>query len=375
MGPTVAYISHSNFQYNIELIREAIGSRKIMAVVKANAYGHGDLEISKTAIESGCEYLGVAFVEEGIKLRKSGISHPILVFGAHHSDSLKSAIDSNLEITITSEEQIAYLKEVSLRGQKISIHLKIDTGMNRVGFPLDSFEKSFQNILNNRMFNIKGIYSHLSSADESDHAYTNLQISRFKEIKAFVESNCSNDIRFHLANSAAIMKYPEAYFDMVRPGIMLYGQPPSPDFKLEWDLKEVLSFRSKLVLIKYLKKNEPVSYSRRFYTKDATHVGVIPAGYADGLNRGLTNSANVIIRGEKYPLVGTICMDMVMVDLGESLKCNVGDEVIFYGGDTDKRISIREVSAQLKTIPYEITCNVSARVPRNHLYSQLGGKQ
>ena len=369
MGPTVAHISHTNLSHNIKLIREAVGSRKIMAVVKANGYGHGDLEVSRTALEAGCEYLGVAFVEEGINLRQAGISQPILVFGAHHSEYLKSAIDNNLEITITSDEQITYLQNLNRKNQKIPIHLKVDTGMNRAGFLFEFFGNSFLNVLNNTIFEIKGIYSHLSSADEKDQSYTELQILRFKEIKEFVESKCTHKILFHLANSAAIMKSPDAYFDMVRPGIMLYGQPPSPDFELDWDLKEVLSLRSKLGLIKYLKKNEPVSYSRRFYTQDATHIGVIPAGYADGLNRGLTNNAEVIIRGVKYPLVGTVCMDMVMVDLGKNLKCDVGDEVIFYGEDNYKKISIREVSERLKTIPYEITCNVSSRVPRNHLYS------
>jgi alanine racemase len=368
MGPTIAYISHSNLKHNIMLIREAVGSRKIMAVVKANAYGHGDSEVSQTAIDSGCEYLGVAFVEEGIKLRQSGISHPLLVFGAHHAYHLKTAIESNLEITLTSEEQITYLENSIDKKQEIPVHLKVDTGMNRVGFSLDMFEKIFKSILNNKLFNIVGVYSHLSSADETDPTYTDLQILRFNEIKSYVESKCAHKILFHLANSAAIMKTEQAYFDMVRPGIMLYGQPPSPDFNLKWNLKEVLSLHSKLGLIKYLEKNEPVSYGRRFYTKEATYIGVIPAGYADGLNRGLTNNAEVIIRGEKYPIVGTVCMDMVMVDLGQDLKCKVGDDVIIYGGNAHQRISIRDISERLKTIPYEITCNVSSRVPRTHLY-------
>ncbi len=369
MGPTVAQISHKNLSHNINLIREAVGSRQIMAVVKANAYGHGDVEVSQTALEAGCQYLGVAFVEEGIKLRRAGISQPILVFGAHHSGFLKSAIDNKLDLTITSEEQISYLQNLNRSNQKIAVHFKIDTGMNRVGFQFDQFENSFLKLLDNRIFEIKGVYSHLSSADEPDRSFTERQISRFEEIKKYVVSKCHHEILFHLANSAAIMTLPGAYFDMVRPGIMLYGQPPSPDFEINWNLKEVLSLRSKLVSIKHLKKNEPVSYSRRFYTKDATYIGVIPAGYADGLNRGLTNNAEVIIRGEKYPLVGTVCMDMVMIDLGKNLKCEVGDDVIFYGEDNQNKISIREVAERLKTIPYEITCNVSPRVPRNHLYS------
>lgn len=369
MGPTLAYISHPNLRHNIMRIRDAVGKRKIMAVVKANAYGHGDIEISKTAIDVGCEYLGVAFVEEGIKLRQAGINHPTLVFGAHHSDHLRLAIEHNLEITLTSQEQIDYLQQSNVTGKEIPVHLKVDTGMNRVGFLFDNFPKVFREILNNRLFRIIGIYSHLSSADESDSTYTNNQILRFNEIKSYVESKCPYKILFHLANSAAIMKSPSAYFDMVRPGIMLYGQPPSPEFELEWDLKEVLSLRSKLGLIKFLRRNEPISYSRRFYTKEDTHIGVIPAGYADGLNRGLTNNAEVIIRGKKYPLVGTVCMDMVMVDLGKELKCDLGDDVIIYGESDQQKISICEVSSRLKTIPYEITCNVSSRVPRHHLYS------
>ncbi|MCK4753856.1 MAG: alanine racemase, partial [Calditrichia bacterium] len=166
MGPTVAHISHTNLSHNIKLIREAVGSRKIMAVVKANGYGHGDLEVSRTALEAGCEYLGVAFVEEGINLRQAGISQPILVFGAHHFEYLKSAIDNNLEITITSDEQITYLQNLNRTNQKIPIHLKVDTGMNRAGFLFEFFGNSFLNVLNNTIFEIKGIYSHLSSADE-----------------------------------------------------------------------------------------------------------------------------------------------------------------------------------------------------------------
>ena len=369
MGPTVAYISHTNLIHNIDLIRREVGNRKIMAVVKANAYGHGDIEISRTAIDAGCEYLGVAFIEEGIKLRKAGISAPILVFGAHIPEFFKSAIDHNLEITITSEEQLIYLQSnYDKNNKKIPIHIKVDTGMNRVGFPLDQFEKHFKKVQSKPIFKIKGIYSHLSTADEVDQSYAQMQITRLQEIYNMVQSWSQHDILFHLANSAAVMKLPDAYFDMVRPGIMLYGQPPSPDFDLDWDLREVLSFRSKLTLIKFLKKNEPVSYSRRFYTNKDTYIGVIPAGYADGLNRQLTNNTEVLINNKRYPLVGTVCMDMVMVDLGENLQCNTGDEVIFYGHAAGSSLSIKEISKNLGTIPYEITCNVSHRVPRIHLY-------
>jgi len=370
MGPTTAYISHKNLRYNIDLIRNAIGSRKIMAVVKAFAYGHGDIEVAQTAIESGCEYLGVAFIEEGIRLRKAGITAPVLVFGAQLPSYLQTALEYHLDLTITSQEQLTFLKTAGNdKSKKIPIHLKFDTGMNRVGFPVSHLDDIIKDVKNAKHLDIKGIYSHLSTADENDESYTVMQIQHFNNIREYAKNSLDEDIIFHLANSAAIMKFSNSYFDLVRPGIMLYGQPPSPDFDLNWDLKEVLSLRSRLGLIKCVNKNEPVSYGRRFYTKETTHIGVIPAGYADGLNRRLTNKAQVIIRDKFYPLVGTICMDMVMVDLGPDLKCKTGDEVIFYGQDNNKRISIKEISGMLDTIPYEVTCNVSARIPRKHIYS------
>jgi alanine racemase len=370
MGPTLAHISHINLRHNLALIRQAIGSTKIMAVVKAFAYGHGDVEIAGTACDAGCEYLGVAFVEEGIRLRQAGIDVPILVFGAQLPPYLKMAVDYNLDLTVTSLEQLAYLKNLSSgNSKKIAVHLKIDTGMNRLGFPSGQFEEAYRMIGNHKRFLLAGIYSHLSTADERDQTYLNWQIARFSEIQAFVKANGKEDVLFHLANSAAIMKKPESYFDMVRPGIMIYGQPPSPDFDLDWDLKPVLSLRSKLGLIKFIRKNEPISYGRRYYTKTDSYIGVVPVGYADGLNRGLTNKADVIINNRKYPLVGTVCMDMIMVNLGKVLECKTGDEVIIYGESEDQQITIRDISKELHTIPYEITCSISARVPRKHIYS------
>lgn len=370
MGPTTAYISHENLIHNISLIRQAVGSRKIMAVVKAYAYGHGDVEIANTAIAEGCEYLGVAFIEEGIKLRKAGIREPILVFGAQLTDYLKYALEYDLQITITSIEQLKFLRDLcSHKTLKIPLHLKFDTGMNRVGFQANDLQMVLDIVKNNPCLDLKGVYSHLSTADEEDEQYTRLQINRFNEIREYCRNTITKDIIFHLANSAAIMKFSESYFDLVRPGIMLYGQSPAPQFELNWNLKEVLSLRSRLGLIKQLKENEPVSYARRYYTKVKTHIGIIPVGYADGLNRRLTNKAKVIIRDKLYPLVGTICMDMAMVDLGPELLCKTGDEVILYGSSANHSISINEIAKMLNTIAYEVTCNVSARVPRKHLYA------
>ena len=369
MGPTKALINHNHLRHNIQLIRNAVGMRKIMAVVKANAYGHGDVEVSRTAIEAGCEYLGVAFIEEGIKLRKAGIIDPILVFGAHLPEYLSETINYHLELTITSHLQLEYIeKTITPKNKKLPVHLKVDTGMNRIGFTYDRFPDDFVQILKNRAIKIKGVYSHLSTADEEDQEYFNLQLSRFNEIVNYIKSKIGDDIQYHLANSAAIINYPQAYFNMVRPGIMLYGHPPSPQFKHNWNLKEVMSLCSKIGLIKSVRKNEPISYGRRFYTKKDTYIAVVPAGYADGINRRSSNNMNVLINGIKFPAVGTVCMDMIMINLGKNHNCTVGDEVVIFGKSGEKNISVKEISEKLVTIPYEITCNVSPRVPREHLY-------
>ncbi|TFH02587.1 MAG: alanine racemase, partial [Calditrichales bacterium] len=247
MGPTTAYIYHDHLRHNIALIREAVGSRKIMAVVKANAYGHGDVEVAQTALSAGCEYLGVAFVEEGVRLRQAGISAPILVFGAQLTEFMDVAIDHDLELTITSMDQIARLKTIN---RPVSVHLKLDTGMNRVGFSTDQFERAVTEAMKIPHIMINGIYSHLATADEADTDFAALQISRFEKIQNNLKDVLPGEVLFHLANSAAIMKFPQAYFDMVRPGIMLYGQPPSVEFELDWQLKEVMSLRSRLGLIK-----------------------------------------------------------------------------------------------------------------------------
>jgi alanine racemase len=370
MGPTVAYINHHNLRHNIDLIRRAVGPKRIMAVVKANGYGHGDVEIATTALRSGCEYLGVAFVEEGIRLRKAKITAPILVFGAHFNTLLVQAVRYKLELTVTSDSQISFLKKYSEHiHQKIPLHLKIDTGMNRVGYPYQNFERALHTILKSRYLQLKGVYTHFSTSDEDNPSYALIQIKRFDEVKSYIQQQVFHPLLFHMANSGAIMKLPQSYYDMVRPGIMLYGHFPSPGFSCSWKLKEVMSLESRLSLIKYLLKNEPVSYGRRFNTKENSFIGVIPLGYADGFSRYNGGQAEVLIRGKRYALAGTVCMDMVMVNLGKKLNCKIGDKVVFYGRSGRESILINQVAGRLGTIAYEIICSVSPRVPRIHLYA------
>jgi len=365
MGPSVAKIFHQNFSHNIQLIRQAVKSSKIMAVVKANAYGHGSVELSKTAVDSGCEYLGVAFVEEGIELRKNDIEVPVLVFGSHDGSYLSKAIDYNLEITLTSFEQIETLRK---SGKRCNVHVKVDTGMHRAGFKIEDYEDALKQLLDSKNIKLIGIYSHFATSDDENDSYFKKQLKQFIEIKKLSEQYIQHDVNFHMANSGAIMKFPEAYFDMVRPGVMLYGGLPNPNFKTDWKLKQVMELRSKISLTKFIKKSDSVSYSRRYITEDDTQIGVIPIGYADGYNRALTNKAEAIINNKKYPIVGTICMDMVMVDSKNLPKLKTGDDVILFGKSGDQKILIDDVAAKTGTIAYEVTCNVSKRIPRIHIH-------
>ncbi len=370
MGPTIAQINHAHLIHNLNLIRQAVHPARVMAVVKANAYGHGSVEVAKTALTNGATWLGVAFPEEGIELRRAGIRAPILVFGAQLPEYFEEFLHHDLDLTLSSAEQIEPLKNACLRlNKKARVHIKVDTGMGRVGFLPEKDRTTLLRILKEDAFEVTGVYSHLSSADEDDLDYTFRQVERFKRLRAFVLEQTNQKPLFHLANSAAIMRVPAAYFDMVRPGVMLYGNPPGPDFNLQWDLKEVMRFVSKVAAVKELEANHPVSYNRRYYTPQKTKIAIIPAGYADGYNRRMTNTGVVLIRGRRYQIAGTVCMDQMMVDLGPNTDVRPGDEVVLFGKQGNDHIRITDVARTLNTIPYEITCWVSGRVPRYHINS------
>lgn len=368
MGPTRAYINHQHVLHNFNLIKKAVNPAQVMCVVKADAYGHGSIEISRTLINHGAQYLGVAFVEEGIELRKAGIQIPILVFGAQLPEFMEDALRYDLDLTITGQHQIEPLRQLCLKhNKKARIHIKFDTGMNRVGFPINDAGTIIDQLFREPLFTIVGVYSHLSSSDESDLSYTHQQLQRFNAIRDYILARYSQPVLFHIANSGAIMQLPESYYDMVRPGVMLYGNPPGPDFDLQWDLKEVMTFASRVALIKRVAAGEPVSYSRRYYTKNPTDIAVIPAGYADGYNRLLSNRGQVLIGGKRYPVVGSVCMDQILVDLGLNSGVQINDEVVLFGEQGQAFIRNVELCRQLNTIPYEVTCWISGRVERIHV--------
>jgi len=368
MGPTKAEINHANIAHNFRLIREAVHPAKIMSVVKADAYGHGSVPVAQTLLKAGTEYLGVAFAEEGIELRQAGIAAPILVFGAQLDCFFEQHLKHDLEITISRTDQIEPLQYLCKQlNKQAKVHIKIDSGMGRVGFMFDSNLQPIIDLLNDEWIEVVGVYSHLSSADELDLSNSREQVERFRQVQVQIKTRTNKPILFHLANSAAIMRLPEAWFDMVRPGVMLYGNPPSPDFETDWPLKEGMRFISRVAAIKDLAAGHPVSYNRRFHTPETGKIAIIPAGYADGYNRKMTNVGQVLIRGQRFPVAGTVCMDQFMAWVGTDKSIKPGDEVVLFGKQEKEHISIIEVSKTLTTIPYEVTCWVSQRVPRVHI--------
>ncbi len=368
MGPTVAEIYHKNLIHNLNLIRKNIHGVKVMAIVKANAYGHGDIEISRTLRDNNIDYFGVAFPEEGIKLREAGINTPILVLGAQLPEYFNLHLQHNLDITIADPYQIPLLKDVCRKAdKKANVHIKIDTGMNCVGFSHKNFFKCADRIFDEPYFNVTGIYTHFSSADEEDLSYTMLQLERFSKIHKTVKAKYPH-ILFHTANSAAVMQVPQSHYDMVRPGTMLYGNPPDPDFKGLWDLKEVMRFISKVSLIREIEKGAAVSYNRKYIARKKMKAALIAAGYADGFNRYLSNRGEVLIQGRRYKVIGNVCMDRFLVDINNNPEIKIGDEVTLLGKQGKDHIKISEVARQIGSIPYDITCQVSKRVQRVHKY-------
>jgi len=362
--PTRAEVNLSAFEFNFNQVRKLVGGKtKIMAVVKANAYGLGAVEISKLAVSLGADYLGVAIPEEGVELRRNGIDVPILVFTPPFEHQLELFFKYELTPTITSFEEANKFNSLSEKfGKRIKCHIKVDTGMGRIGVNYkDAFEfvkriyHEFKNLY------IEGIYTHFATSDEKDKSFAYLQFERFTGLIKELNSARIEIPLKHCANSGAILDMPETYLDMVRPGVMLYGYYPSLDVLNKIELKPVMTLKSKIAFIKEIESGTSISYGRRFIAKEKTKIVTIPIGYADGYRRSLTNLGKVEIKGKLFPVVGTVTMDQIMVDVGLNTDVKVGDDVILFGNEN---LTAWDVAKLLGTIPYEICCNISARVPR-----------
>ncbi|MBA4312638.1 MAG: alanine racemase [Chlorobiaceae bacterium] len=348
---------------------------KVMGIVKANAYGHGVLEISRLLTDYGIDYLGVGFLEEGIYLREHGLTVPILVLGGVLDNQIRSFLDNNLDITVSSLEIAERIEHEVVRDKnlKARIHLKIDTGMERIGVHSENALPFVERVCRMKHLDVVGIYSHFASADERDKAFTHYQFDRFQSLLKKINSIGIDIPLKHIANSGALIDLPETYLTMVRPGIMLYGIYPSLETTESILIEPVLSLKSKIVFIKEVAANTSVSYGRKYFTSKRTKIATIPVGYGDGYSRRLTNNSEVLIAGKRYPVIGVVCMDQMMVDIGYDASIHVGDDVILIGESSGEKISAWELAERAGTNPYELLTGIATRVPRVFIHKN-GGK-
>ncbi len=349
---------------NFDRIRALASPAKVMAVVKANAYGHG-LSAVACYLADRADAIGVAVLEEGIFLREKGVRTPILVLGGIWGDQIPQYIRHDLTLTASSVgrlEQIAAAARAL--GRKAKVHLKIDTGMERIGVHYYSASTLQEAGLRaGPWIEVEGIYSHFANADAPDLSHARLQLERFEEVLSFYEKHSLPAPLRHMANSAAILQLPESRLDMVRPGILMYGVLPAPGLARPAGIEPALSWKSRVVYFKVVRPGHPVSYGSTWRSDHPVRLVTIPVGYGDGYFRALSNRAAVIVRGRRYPQVGAVCMDQIMVDIEGDSAYN-GDETTLIGADGAERITVEDLAGWAGTNPYEILTAINTRVPR-----------
>ncbi|MBI4418263.1 MAG: alanine racemase [Ignavibacteriales bacterium] len=364
----MAEVNLSAIAFNLKGVRKKVGDRvQIMAVVKANAYGHG-LEGVSTFVEKGLvDCFGVAFPEEGQALRMSGIRKPIHVFTLPTEQQARLYIDHNLESTISSVRDVAVLQRAAEKsGKTLPVHLKIDTGMNRLGIKPEDVDSVVSALRKARRVEVKGVFTHFATADEPRREFVMYQLEEFRKSIEHLRALGVVPEVIHCANSASILDLPETYFSLVRPGVMMYGYYPSRTTSESVPLKIAMTLKTRVALVKWIRPGESVSYGRKFVATRRTRIATLPIGYADGYTRLLTGKASVLVHGKKFPVVGSICMDQIMVDVGEE-AVEVGEEAILIGSQSGETISAWDLAGPLGTIPYETCCAISSRVPRMHI--------
>ena len=367
--PTFARISLENLRHNYHELKKASSGAKFLSVVKANAYGHGVVEVARELARLGTDFLGVAIAREGVELREAGIEAPILLLGGIFPGEAADVLSFNLTPVVydlnRAEELNAQAKAL---GAVKKIHVKIDTGMGRIGLLPGGIEAFFKGLKKLENIEVEGVLSHLSDTENPDKSYSDFQRESFISALDLIYSLGFNPVITHLANSGGTVTLPEARFDMVRPGLMLYGVYPAEGFITgEIELKPVMKLRSAIISLKKVPVGTSISYGRTFITKRETIIATIPAGYADGVPRRLSGGGGeTLVLGKRAPIAGVVCMDMTTIDVTDIDGVSCGDEVVIIGSTdgSQEEITALEVAGRCGTIPYEILCNVSARVPR-----------
>jgi alanine racemase len=367
LRPTVIEIDLDALRHNVHAVRDRVGSARIMATVKANAYGHGLIRTSKELLRFGADELGVAFLEEGIALRRAGITAPILVLGGIIGNQIAHFLEYDLMMTASSVFKLRQIEETATAmGRRARIHLKIDTGMGRIGIRHENAHTLFEAYRETRNCELCGVFSHFATSQRKDGQFAALQLERFLgAMEYFPRHDLSLPTR-HIANSAAILQHPDATLDMVRPGIMLYGVYPGPDVRRSVDLQPVLTMKTRVVYFKVVLEGVSIGYDHTWTAPRDTRVVTLPVGYGDGYTRSLSNRAQVLIGGMRHSIAGRISMDQCMVDIGLA-SAHTGDEVVLIGAQGDQRISVEELASISDTIPYEVLALLSTRVPRSYI--------
>lgn len=364
--PTRIRVDLDAISHNLRAIRAQVRV-PVMGIVKANAYGHGLVPVARHLQAQGVDQLGVAFVEEGIALRRAGITVPILVLGGMFGPQLTQFITNDLQLTVSSLDKLRQAEAAAEQMQrKAVIHLKIDTGMERIGVHSYSARALIEAALASRWCELKGIYSHLACADDPASPVTALQVERFLEACAHIERAGAPMPLRHLANSGGVLHAPDTWLDMVRPGIALYGVLPDPLSRPAIALRPALSLLSQVVYFKVVQAGRAVSYGGAWQAPVDTRIVTVPIGYGDGYPRALSSRGEVLIRGQRHPIVGRICMDQFMVDLGPQGTAYNEDEVVLIGAQGSQCIRVEEVAQAANTIAYEILTGLNERIPRQY---------
>lgn len=369
--PTYVEVDLSRLTKNYRAIQEKVAPAGVMPILKANAYGHGLVEVARHLESLDAPYLGVAFLEEGILLREWGVKSPILVLGGILDNQVPLFLDYDLTLTASSVEKLAQINNAAReKGTTAKVHLKIDTGMERIGVHYYSASTLLDASLDCEHCQVEGIFSHFANSDTADLRSAETQLSRFQDVLDFYEQRGLPPPMRHMANSGAILQMPESYFDMVRAGIILYGVYPSAEIPRSISVQPTLSWKSRVVYFKVVKPGHPVSYGSTWQSDHMVRVVTVPVGYGDGYFRSLSNKSEVIIRGKAYPVVGRICMDQMMVNIEWETAYN-GDEVILIGESENAVITCDQLAELAGTIPYEILTNINTRVPRVYARNEL----
>ncbi|MBM4140885.1 MAG: alanine racemase [Nitrospira sp.] len=386
----IAEVNLSAIAYNFQAVRKIVKNRQIIAVVKADAYGHGAVEVSKRFIKEGASYLAVAFIDEAVKLRDAGITAPIIVL--FDRKEVREFFDFKLiPVVYNVDDALSLSTEARKRNTVLHIHVKIDTGMGRIGLSGNPLIDELEKIAKMERIKITGLISHFSDADLSDKSYATVQLEKFNKVRETLSRKLNRKIFSHIANSAAVLTFKDAYLDAVRPGIMLYGYSPiqksevradsTPSLTLPprgggqgWggvsefvDLIPAMKVKTKILCIRNVALGSPVSYGRTFITKRQSRIGVIPVGYADGYNRLFSNNADVLVKGRRVPVVGRVCMDLTMIDVTDIKNVREDDEVIMLGQQGKESITAYELAFRAHTIPYEILTSLGGKSRKTYV--------